>query len=122
MADPPVCRKIKLQLHDVFRVFKTPQGTLPALQAISIDVYEGEFLCVLGPSGCGKSTLLNLMAGLDHPTSGNIWMDGQPVEGPGTDWSTPRLLLHLQSFAGQPHPGQTLPTPVEYTMRPSPIG
>jgi NitT/TauT family transport system ATP-binding protein len=85
MAEASGNRNIKLHLHDVFRVFHTTHGTLPALQAINIEVFEGEFLCVLGPSGCGKSTLLNLMAGLDHPTSGSIWIDGQHVEGPGTD-------------------------------------
>jgi len=77
--------KIKLRLSGVSRSFRTPRGTLSALEGIEFEVREGEFLCILGPSGCGKSTLLNLMAGLDQPTSGEIWMDGRRVEGPGTD-------------------------------------
>lgn len=77
--------KSKLQLTGVSRSFKTPRGALAALEGIELEVREGEFLCILGPSGCGKSTLLSLMAGLDHPTSGEIWMDGRRVEGPGTD-------------------------------------
>lgn len=75
----------KLRLQDVTRAFKTPRGTLTALESINLDVREGEFLCIVGPSGCGKSTLLNLMAGLDRPTAGEIWKDGKLVEGPGTD-------------------------------------
>ena len=46
---------------------------------------DGEFLCVVGPSGCGKSTLLSLVAGHDHPTSGEVWTDGEPVGEPGPD-------------------------------------
>jgi NitT/TauT family transport system ATP-binding protein len=77
--------KTKLHLRNVSRTFKTPHGTLAALEGIDLEVREHEFLCVLGPSGCGKSTLLNLMAGLDEPTRGEVWIDGHLVEGPGTD-------------------------------------
>ncbi|MBI4463555.1 MAG: ABC transporter ATP-binding protein, partial [Acidobacteria bacterium] len=56
---------------------------------ITLDVRAGEFLCLVGPSGCGKSTLLHLMAGLDRPTSGEIWRDGRPADEPGTD----RILI-----------------------------
>ena len=82
VSSPP---KSKLRLSDVSRSFHTPRGTLMALENIDLGVREGEFLCVVGPSGCGKSTLLNLMAGLDRPTTGEIWMDGRRIEGPGTD-------------------------------------
>jgi NitT/TauT family transport system ATP-binding protein len=77
--------KGKLRLSGVSRSFPTPRGTLVALENINLEVSEGEFLCIVGPSGCGKSTLLNLMAGLDQPTSGEIWMDGRRIEGPGTE-------------------------------------
>jgi NitT/TauT family transport system ATP-binding protein len=77
--------KNKLRLQNVSRTFPTPRGPLTALQDISLEIQEGEFLCVLGPSGCGKSTLLNLIAGLDRPTSGEIWKDSRRVDGPGTD-------------------------------------
>jgi NitT/TauT family transport system ATP-binding protein len=77
--------KSKLRLSNVSRSFPTARGPLVALEKIDLEVHEGEFLCVVGPSGCGKSTLLNLMAGLDRPTTGEIWMDGRRIEGPGTD-------------------------------------
>ncbi len=77
--------KSKLRLRDISRAFPTPRGALLALENIDLEVREGEFLCVVGPSGCGKSTLLNLMAGLDRPTTGEIWMAGRRIEGPGTD-------------------------------------
>ncbi|MDR1828700.1 MAG: ABC transporter ATP-binding protein [Methylobacteriaceae bacterium] len=56
-------------------------GTL-ALKDISLELTEGEFVCLLGPSGCGKSTILNLIAGFDRPTSGEVLVNGTAVEKP----------------------------------------
>lgn len=68
------------------RLEKTyPGQALPALQAVDLDVGQGEFLALVGASGCGKSTLLRLMAGLESPTHGRIRLDGAPVTGPGPD-------------------------------------
>jgi NitT/TauT family transport system ATP-binding protein len=50
-----------------------------ALESASLAVARGELVCLIGPSGCGKSTLLNLMGGLAMPTSGQVWIDGDPV-------------------------------------------
>ena len=60
-------------------------GSFRALNSISIDVAENEFVCLIGHSGCGKSTLLNLIAGLLLPTAGGIVCEGRPVRGPGPD-------------------------------------
>jgi NitT/TauT family transport system ATP-binding protein len=58
-----------------------PNGTL-ALDAVSTDIEQGDFIALLGPSGCGKSTLLRLIAGLDKPSQGKItWRDGTPKPG-----------------------------------------
>lgn len=75
----------KLRLVGISRRFETPAGTVHALQKIDLEIREGELLCLVGPSGCGKSTLLNLIAGLDQPSEGEVWVDGRRVEGPGTD-------------------------------------
>jgi NitT/TauT family transport system ATP-binding protein len=80
----------KLRLQEVSLSYKAESGSrLVALDGIDLDIRHGEFLCIVGPSGCGKSTLLHLIAGLQQPTSGSIFVDGTPVAGPGTD----RILI-----------------------------
>ncbi len=58
---------------------------LVALQDISLNVQQGEFIVIVGPSGCGKSTFLDILAGLTEPSSGNIYIDGKAVHGPALD-------------------------------------
>ncbi len=65
-----------IKIHDVSQVFKVAEGDLPALQNISFEVLNGEFLCLIGPSGCGKSTLLRIIAGLIQPNTGQITQSG----------------------------------------------
>jgi NitT/TauT family transport system ATP-binding protein len=66
-------------------VSKGGSKTVFALKAIDLDVYQGEFVCLLGPSGCGKSTLLNIIAGFSEPTSGTLIANGRSVSDPGPD-------------------------------------
>jgi NitT/TauT family transport system ATP-binding protein len=76
----------KVGLSEICLSYRTQSGErLLALDHINLQVRAGEFVCVVGPSGCGKSTLLHLIAGLHRQTSGQILIDGKPVEGPGTD-------------------------------------
>jgi ABC-type nitrate/sulfonate/bicarbonate transport system ATPase subunit len=56
-----------------------------ALQATDLEVSENDFITILGPSGCGKSTLLRIVAGLDVQTSGDVFLDGKVIKGPGAD-------------------------------------
>ncbi|MDQ1718071.1 MAG: NitT/TauT family transport system ATP-binding protein [Pseudonocardiales bacterium] len=59
--------------------------TLTALEDVSLDIAEGEFLSLVGPSGSGKTTLLDLLAGLSTPTSGRVLVGGKEITGPGLD-------------------------------------
>jgi ABC-type bacteriocin/lantibiotic exporter with double-glycine peptidase domain len=75
----------KVGLSEICLSYRTQSGErLLALEGINLDVRAGEFLCIVGPSGCGKSTLLHLIAGLQAPTSGQIEVDGNPIQGPAT--------------------------------------
>ena len=71
-----------LEVADVSMHFETSDGPVQALEGINLSVQEGDFICVVGPSGCGKTTLLHIIAGFDFPTSGNVWADGEIVQGP----------------------------------------
>lgn len=77
--------KIKVKIDNVKKVYNGRNGEMIALNGVSLDIADNEFICVIGPSGCGKSTLLNIIAGLDTATSGNIYVDGKVVEGPGPE-------------------------------------
>ena len=75
-------QEAKLKAEHVHTVFTRDGKTTPVLEDISLEVADGEFVCLLGPSGCGKSTLLSTMAGFLSPTSGEIRIDGEVVGGP----------------------------------------
>ncbi|MGO4434833.1 ABC transporter ATP-binding protein [Paenarthrobacter sp. RAF9] len=81
----------KISLRNVTKEFtvratKTAAATrLTAIDGLSLDVRDGEFLTLVGPSGSGKTTLLDLLAGLSSPTSGEVLVDGKTVTGPGKD-------------------------------------
>ena len=53
------------------------QGLIKALDGVSLEIEQGTVCAIMGPSGCGKSTLLNIIGGLDTPTQGDLWFDGQ---------------------------------------------
>src|SRR5216117_2310656 len=83
----------KLAIENVSKRFKGGSGSVLALDDVSLNVAEGEFVCLVGASGCGKSTLLNIIAGLEMPDSGKVLADGKPVTGPGRD----RLVMFQES-------------------------
>ena len=72
----------KVKVENVSVTFDRDGKTTHVLNDISLEVAEGEFLCVLGPSGCGKSTLLNTVAGFLAPSAGRITIGGEVVTGP----------------------------------------
>jgi putative ABC transport system ATP-binding protein len=69
------------RLRNIRKVYRTGAVETTALDAIYLDVHEGEFVAVMGPSGCGKSTLLNVVAMLDTPTGGQYLLGGTEVSG-----------------------------------------
>jgi len=82
MTDNP-----KLRLRGVSKRFEATRANGPttAVADFSLNVANGEFVCIVGPSGCGKSTVLNMIAGLDAASAGSIEMDGRTITGPGAD-------------------------------------
>jgi NitT/TauT family transport system ATP-binding protein len=80
----------KVCLRGISLSYQNGNGSrLLALDHIELKVQPGEFVCIVGPSGCGKSTLLHLIAGLHRPTSGEVLVDDNRVDTPGTD----RILI-----------------------------
>ncbi|MFY1705647.1 ABC transporter ATP-binding protein [Micromonospora sp. WMMA1923] len=85
-------------LKDVSKVFRN--GTL-AVDNVTLDVHDGEFMVLLGPSGCGKSTVLRMIAGLEDPTRGAVLLDGDLANDlPPQDR---RIAMVFQDFALYPH-------------------
>ncbi len=68
-----------LQAHSLSKSYGGGETRVEALRATDLAVASGEFLAIVGPSGSGKSTLLHLLAGLDRPTTGTVWIDGQDL-------------------------------------------
>lgn len=75
-TDPTTTR---VELRQVTKSFRRGNQVIEALGPVDLAVRDQEFVSIVGPSGCGKSTLLNIIAGLEQPTSGEVWLDGQPA-------------------------------------------
>lgn len=92
----------KLSIDNVSKSFQSAAGKVLALDRVSLNVGEGEFVCLVGVSGCGKSTLLNIIAGLEKPDNGTVLADGKPVTGPGRErlvmFQEPALFPWLTVF------------------------
>jgi NitT/TauT family transport system ATP-binding protein len=72
----------KIRVVDATKVYETKSGPVNALEGFSVDIRDGELICILGPSGCGKTTLLWAMSGLHALTRGQVLLDDQPIAGP----------------------------------------
>ncbi len=97
----------QIELRQVVKTFDTAAGKFYALKGINLRVNAGEFIAVIGKSGSGKSTLLNMIAGIDRPTSGEVWMNHSAVHKLSEDqlavWRGKNLGIVFQFF-------QLLPT------------
>ena len=84
------------------KIFRTESVQTTALNEVSLEISQGEFVAIMGPSGCGKSTLLNMIGLLDNPTSGELWFMDQEVsrysENDRTDLRNGNLGFVFQSF------------------------
>jgi len=74
-----------LEIKNVFKLFSVDGKEMEALRDISLSIRDNEFICFIGPSGCGKTTLLRIIAGLDEPSSGGVYLNGELIKGPGPE-------------------------------------
>lgn len=69
-------KEVLVSVHDIKRTYWRGSEPVHALAGINLNIYRGEYICVMGPSGSGKSTFFNAVGGLDTPTSGRVFIDG----------------------------------------------
>jgi putative ABC transport system ATP-binding protein len=81
--------------RDVTKLYGSGRGQVKALDGVSVDISPGQFTAVMGPSGSGKSTFMNLAAGLDDPSSGEVWVAGQPFHRMDDDARTVLRRTHV---------------------------
>ncbi len=74
-----------LEVRDISKVFVADGKALTAIESVSLTAKPSEIVSIIGPSGCGKSTLLRMIAGFDHPSSGDLELGGRRIGGPGAD-------------------------------------
>ena len=73
---------MSVSVEGVKKTYQSPEGEISAVEDISLEIRDGEFISVVGPSGCGKSTLLSIIAGLDKPSAGRVVINGEEIHGP----------------------------------------
>jgi nitrate/nitrite transport system ATP-binding protein len=85
VAPEPIPESVFLKIDRVSKIYPAADGPVTVLDNISLDVREGEFVCIIGHSGCGKSTLVNMVSGFNQPSSGRVLLQDQPITEPGPD-------------------------------------
>lgn len=85
-----------LKVENLTKVYGSKENEVHALDGVSFSVKKGEFVAIIGPSGSGKSTLLHILGGVDRPTSGHVYMDGQDVYAQNEE----QLAIFRRRFVG----------------------
>ena len=85
-----------IELEDISKTYAMGGEDVPAVSHVTFKADQGEYIAVTGPSGCGKSTLLHIMGGLNHPSSGCVYIQGKPLYSS----SASRLALFRRRYAG----------------------
>ena len=93
---------VAVSAQDVTKRYGSGDAAVDALRGISVDFPRGQFAAVMGPSGSGKSTLMNILAGLDRPTSGSVFIDGTDI----TKLKDKPLTLLRRTAPGYTHRGR----------------
>ena len=77
--------EVNIRMENLLKVFRRDDREIVALKDFTLDVADGEFVCLLGPSGCGKTTVLRIAAGLETKSGGRVFVGGDEVSGAGPD-------------------------------------
>ncbi|MEF8807138.1 ABC transporter ATP-binding protein [Natronomonas sp.] len=91
LNDPSLDARVRVD--SISKQYTGQDGPVQALQDVSFEVEDGEFVCIVGPSGCGKTTLFRIIAGLESATSGEVYLTGERVEEP-----TPNMGVVFQEY------------------------
>ncbi len=87
---------ILMKAENVSKLYQMGEVTVAAAKNVNLDIYKGEFVVVLGPSGSGKSTLLNILGGMDLPTDGKVFMEGEDI----TSYNDKKLTAYRREKIG----------------------
>lgn len=91
-----VDKKVLMKVESLSKNYQMGEVTVKALRGVNFEIYEGEFVVILGPSGSGKSTLLNIVGGMDNPTEGKVFIQGEEV----TNYNEKELTLYRRNKVG----------------------
>ncbi len=101
-SSKPHSSEALIRLHGLKKSYFSEAGEFPALKGIDLEIYPGEFISIVGKSGSGKTTLINMIAGIDRPTAGEIWIGPTAVhalrEGQMAVWRGRQLGIVFQFF------------------------
>lgn len=89
-------KTLQIQIENIKKIYQMGEVEVKALDSVSLDIYEGEFVVILGPSGSGKSTLLNIIGGMDLPTEGKVLVDNQEI----TKYNDRKLTAYRRNSVG----------------------